>query len=150
MTEIDPRMIDDYDPRAHPAQLGRRVHQRAAQLFTQSVQWPNLSATQFVSLVTLMKNGPMTLSQLGRLTSMDPATTTVVVRKLVKDGLVEKARSETDLRAAVISLTPRGELCAREHIPVSVAAGDSLLAPLNSRERSQLLALLGKLLPDQV
>lgn len=149
MTQTDPPMIDSYDPRVHPAQLVRRVHQRAAQLFTQSVRWPNLSATQFVALVTLLKNGPMTLSQLGRLTSMDPATTTVVVRKLVKDRLIEKARSETDLRAAVISLTSRGESCAREHVPVSVAAGDSLLAPLTERERRQFMALLAKLLPDQ-
>lgn len=148
MTKPDAQMIEAYDPRAHPAQLVRRVHQRAAQLFTQSVQWPNLSATQFVSLVTLLKNGPMTLSQLGRLTSMDPATTTVVVRKLVKDGLVEKAQSETDLRATVISLTAQGEHCARDHIPISVMAGESLLAPLTKAERGQFLALLGKLLPD--
>lgn len=141
-------MIDRYDPRAHPAQLVRRLHQRAAQLFTQAVQRPNLSATQFVSLVTLLKNGPMTLGQLGRLTSMDPATTTVVVRKLVKDGLVEKTRSETDLRAVVISLTPQGAGCACEHIPVSVAAGESLLAPLTGRERDQFMELLAKLLSD--
>lgn len=142
-------MIDAYNPAAHPAQLVRRVHQRAAQLFTQAVQRPNLSATQFVSLVSLFKHGPMTLGQLGRLTSMDPATTSVVVRKLVKDGLISKTRSETDQRATIISLTPSGEHCAATHIPVSVKAGESLLAPLTAKEQAQFLSLLKKILSAQ-
>lgn len=142
-------MIEAYNPAAHPAQLVRRVHQRAAQLFTQSVQTPNLSATQFVSLVSLLKHGPMTLGQLGRLTSMDPATTSVVVRKLVKDGLISKTRSKTDQRATIICLTQSGEQCASAHIPVSVRAGESLLAPLTAKERAQFFRLLDKILSAQ-
>lgn len=142
----DRDIIKSYDPAAHPAQLVRRVHQRAAQLFSQSVISDNLSVPQFVALATLQKHGPMMLSQLGRLTSMDPATTTVVVRKLVKDGLVVKTTSETDQRVSVICLTESGERCARAHIPVSIRAGESLLAPLQQDERTQFLALLHKVL----
>ncbi|KRW95161.1 MarR family winged helix-turn-helix transcriptional regulator [Paracoccus sp. MKU1] len=146
MKTPDPSAIKAYDPAAHPAQLVRRVHQRAAQLFTQAVQVRNLSVPQFVALVTLLKHGPMMLSQLGRLTSIDPATMTVVVRKLVKDGLVIKTTSETDQRVSVICLTECGETCARTHIPVSINAGESLLAPLTEDERRQFLALLRKIL----
>lgn len=141
--------VEGYDPREHPAQLVRRVHQRAALLFTQGVTYPNLSAVQFVSLVTLLKHGPMTLGQLGRLTSMDPSTTTVVVRKLEKEGLITRARSQTDQRASVIDLTAPGRDCALAHVPVSRRAGEALLAPLTPVERVLLLELLRKVLPDE-
>jgi len=146
MDKPDPAVIDAYDPAMHPAQLVRRVHQKAVQLFAQSVQLRNLSVPQFVALVTLRKHGPMMLSQLSRLTSMDPATTTVVVRKLVKDGLIAKTTSETDQRVSVICLTDSGERYAYAHIPVSICAGESLLAPLAEDERGQFLTLLRKIL----
>lgn len=150
MTETPPpaasNPIESYDPRNHPAQLIRRVHQRAVHLFTQPVRLPNLSAAQFVSLVTLLKTGAIALGQLGRLTSMDPATTTVVVRKLEKDGLVLRSSSATDQRASMIELTDAGRTCAIAHIPISLQAGDALLAPLSFDERALFIALLHKVL----
>ncbi len=141
-----PGLIDDYDPRRHPAQLVRRVHQRGAQLFTQSVRHPNLSVTQFVALVTLLKAGSVTQSQLGRLTSMDPSTTTVVVRKLEREKLIVKTRSPEDQRSSVIALTEAGRQCAIDHIPVSVAAGEKLLEPLTGIEQELFTALLRKVI----
>ncbi|WP_138465635.1 MarR family winged helix-turn-helix transcriptional regulator [Poseidonocella sp. HB161398] len=143
------RRVAEYDARNHPAQLVRRVHQRGAQLFTQKVQLPNLSVTQFVALVTLLREGPMAQSRLGRMTSMDPSTTTVVVRKLARDGMIEKRRDPADQRTTVLSLTEAGRACAETHVPVSVEAGDALLAPLTEIERTLFLELLRKLLPAE-
>lgn len=138
-----------YDPRRHPAQLVRRLHQRAAQLFTQNTLRAHLSATQFVSLVSLLQFGPMNLAQLGRVTAMDPATATVLVRKLESEGLIVKTRSPEDQRVVVLSLTSEGEAVAQAHIPVSQAAGAKLLAPLSAAEQAQFLSLLARLLPDE-
>jgi len=143
---ISPEAIEAYDPRNHPAQLVRRVHQRGAHLFTQAVLTANLSVTQFVALVTLLKMGPVSQSQLGRLTSMDPSTTTVVMRKLQKDGLIEKKRSTDDQRASVIELTEAGRACATDHVPVSLSAGEELLAPLTPIERTLFIELLRKVM----
>jgi MarR family transcriptional regulator, lower aerobic nicotinate degradation pathway regulator len=139
--------IGSYDPRQHPAQLIRRVHQRAAQLFTQNVLVANLSAIQFVSLVTLLKHGPMPLGQLGRMNAMDPSTTTVMARTLQKAGLIVRSRSQTDQRARLIALTEAGRACALAHVPISQVAGEALLAPLSPGERALFLELLRKLLP---
>ncbi len=143
------RRVAEYDARSHPAQLVRRVHQRGAQLFTQNVQQANLSVTQFVALVTLLREGPTAQSRLGRLTSMDPSTTTLVVRKLEKDGMIARARDPADQRTTVLSLTQKGRACAEAHVPVSVRAGDALLAPLTEIERALFLDLLRKLLPAE-
>jgi len=147
-TSTPDEMIEAYDARAHPAQLVRRAHQRGAHLFTQNVRHPNLSVTQFVTLVTLLKTGPLAQSQLGRLTSMDPSTTTVVIRKLQQENLIRKARSEEDQRTSVISLSEAGRAVAVEHIPISMAAGDDLLAPLTPIEKDLFRALLRKVLGD--
>jgi DNA-binding MarR family transcriptional regulator len=144
--EVSAEQIEAYDPRNHPAQLVRRVHQRGAQLFTQAVSTPNLSVTQFVALVTLLKMGSVAQSHLGRLTSMDPSTTTVVVRKLEKDGLIKKSRSKDDQRASVIELTEAGRACATDHVPVSLRAGEELLAPLTPIEQTLFMELLRKVL----
>ncbi|MBU2937620.1 MULTISPECIES: MarR family winged helix-turn-helix transcriptional regulator [Pacificibacter] len=145
---VSQEAIDSYDPRDHPAQLVRRVHQRVAHMFTQAVVMPNLSVTQFVALVTLLKEGTVSQSRLGRLTSMDPSTTTVVVRKLEKDGLIKKTKSADDQRASVIELTPAGRDCAQVHIPISLKAKEDLLAPLTPIERSLFVELLRKVLSD--
>lgn len=142
------QLIDAYDPRDHPAQLVRRVHQKGVHLFTQAVSDSSLSVTQFVALVTLLKVGPLSQSRLGRLTSMDPSTTTVVIRKLVRDGLIRKTRSESDQRTSVLDLTPAGRDCALAHIPASQSAGEDLLAPLTPIERVLFMELLRKLLAD--
>ncbi|MBE3639596.1 MarR family winged helix-turn-helix transcriptional regulator [Mangrovicoccus algicola] len=135
-----------YDARRHPAQLVRRLHQRGAQLFTQNVQRPGLSVTQFVALVTLLREGPMAQSRLGRATSMDPSTTTLVVRKLARDGLIARLRDPGDRRTTMLSLTEAGRACAEAHVPISLRAGDDLLAPLSGIERVLFLELLRKLL----
>lgn len=141
-------MIDAYDPRRHPAQLVRRVHQRGVQLFSQGVADPHLSVSQFVTLVALLKSGPLAQGQLGRITSMDPSTTTAVVRKLERDKLVERGRSPEDQRISVVSLTEAGRDCAVAHIPASLAAGEALLEPLTPIERDLFHALLQKILGD--
>jgi DNA-binding MarR family transcriptional regulator len=140
--------IEEYDPRDHPAQLVRRVHQKGVHLFAQAVSDSSLSVTQFVALVTLLKVGPVPQSRLGRLASMDPSTTTVVIRRLVADGLIRKTRSESDQRTSVLELTPAGRDCAVSHIPASLHAGEALLSPLTPVERILFLELLRKILAD--
>lgn len=146
---IGQQAVETYDPRDHPAHLVRRVHQRGAQLFTQEVVAPNLSVTQFVALVTLLRQEPLTQSQLGRLTAMDPSTATVVVRKLEKDGYIRKTRNTQDQRASLIALTDAGRDCAQTHIPISIAAGHALLAPLTPIEKTLFLELLRKIMSGQ-
>jgi len=142
--------VASYDARRHPAQLVRRVHQRGAQLFTQGVVQPNLSVTQFVALATLLRHGPLAQSQLAQQTSMDPSTTNAVVRKLEEEAFVVRSRSPEDRRATLISLTDAGRACAEAHVPLSLAAGEALLEPLTPIERDLFLALLRKILGDDV
>ena len=69
-----------------------------------------------------------------------------MVRKLEKDGLIKKTRSKDDQRASVIELTEAGRACAADHVPVSLRAGEELLAPLTPIERTLFMELLRKVM----
>ncbi len=138
--------IRNYDATNHPAHLVRRVHQRAAQVFNQTVLMPNLTATQFVTLATLLKHGPLPQKSIAELASIDPATLTVVIRKLEESGLIDRIRSEEDRRVWVISLTEAGRRCGQDHITISLRAGKALLAPLTPVESTVFIELLRKLI----
>lgn len=134
-----------YDLASHPAHLVRRVHQRATLSFQQVMAGETLSPTQFAALATLLKRGEVSQNHLGRLTAMDPSTISLVIRKLLKEGLVRRSSSDADQRLAILGLTPKGERYTLYRLARSVEVGEKLLAPLNKAERAMLLDLLGRI-----
>ena len=67
----------------------------------------DLSPTQFAALATILKHGELSQNHLGRLTAMDPSTISIVVRKLLKNGLITRSASEKDQRLSMIALTDK-------------------------------------------
>lgn len=137
-----------FDLDLHPATIIRRVHQRATACFQQILADDNLSPTQFAALATILKHGAVSQNHLGRLTSMDPSTISIVVRKLLKVGLIERTVSQTDLRLSIIVLTETGTRYTLERLKRSKEVGEVLLAALNPQEQATLLTLLQKLYDD--
>ncbi|TJX75510.1 MAG: MarR family transcriptional regulator, partial [Mesorhizobium sp.] len=72
----------------HPAHVIRKAHQRATLRFQQVMAGEDLSPTQFAALATILKHGEVSQNHLGRLTAMDPSTISIVMRKLLKHGLI--------------------------------------------------------------
>lgn len=139
-----------YDLDVHPAHLVRRVHQRATQHFQQVMEGENLSPTQFAALGTILKHGAISQNHLGRMTSMDPSTISVVIRKLISDGLVRRVKSKTDQRLTILSLTAEGQSYTLDRLKRSIDVGSRLLAPLSRAEQAVLLSLLSRVCEDEV
>jgi DNA-binding MarR family transcriptional regulator len=138
-----------YNLDEHPAHLVRRVHQRATQQFQQVMEGDNLSPTQFAALATILKNGAISQNHLGRLTSMDPSTISVVVRNLLAEGLVKRVKSETDQRLTILTLSDQGQAYTLERLKKSVEVGKRLLAPLTAAEQAVLMSMLRRLCDDE-
>jgi DNA-binding MarR family transcriptional regulator len=134
-----------YDLPSHPAHLVRRAHQRATLCFQQVMAGEALSPTQFAALATVLKHGEVSQNHLGRLTAMDPSSISLVVRKLIKDGLVSRSTSETDGRLAIIRLTEKGVRHTAERLERSVEVGRRFLEPLTAAEQEVLLGLLARI-----
>lgn len=134
-----------YDLPTHPAHMIRRAHQRATFYFQQVMNGQDLTPTQQAALATLLKHGELSQNHLGRLTAMDPSTISIVVRKLVKNGLIERRGSKKDQRLAMIRLTEQGTRFSIDRLADAMEVARRVLAPLSPKEQRTLIALLHRI-----
>lgn len=77
---------------------------------TRRLQTRGLTHPQFMILAALVKHQqPATMRQLTEVTFQDAPTTTGVVNRLVKMGLVCRTRTEEDRRVVWVEATPAGK-----------------------------------------
>jgi DNA-binding MarR family transcriptional regulator len=129
----------------HPAYLLRKAHQRATACFQELFQGDELTPTQHAALATLLKHGELSQNHLGRITQMDPSTISIVVKALMKRGLIARKRSETDQRMTMITLTNAGVHYTLPLLDLSMAVARKLLSPLTPGEQATLLDLLNRI-----
>src|ERR1700747_3074027 len=122
----------------------RQVWQRHAAIFARDIGI-NLTPTQWAALAKLSESGPCSQNQLGRLTAMDVATIKGVIDRLTARGLTETSPDPEDGRRLLVSLTRAGQQLAEKAAPNALAISKETLAPLDTKEREMLLALLNRL-----
>lgn len=128
----------------HPAHIIRRAHQRATACFQEVIPVSDVTPTQLAALVTLLKAGELSQNHLGRISQMDPSTISLVVKALLKRGLIARKRSETDQRMTMITLTNRGVHYTLPLLDSSMQVARTLLEPLSPAEQATLLDLLNR------
>jgi len=131
-----------YDLAGHPAHVIRRAHQRATMRFQELMGRHGLTPTQLAALATVLRYGEVSQNQLGRMTAMDPSTISIVVRKLLKLGLVVGVASESDQRLSLIRMTPKGVRTTLPLLDESTEVGRRVLSPLSAAEQKVFLSLL--------
>lgn len=129
----------------HPAHLVRRVHQRATATFQEVMGAGDLTPTQFGALASILRRGELSQNRLGRITAMDPSTISLIVRALLKRGLIKRRSSKTDQRMSMITLTDKGVRFTLERLDRSMEVGRRLLEPLSVAEQVTLLDLLRRI-----
>ena len=122
----------------------RRAFQRHSTIFANHMV-DGLTATRFAALVMLKERGSLSQNELGRLTAMDIATITGVVRWLEKQGYVTVGPYPNDARRHLISLSPEGETVLEAAIPLGAEISKETVEPLTAVEAQQLVALLRKI-----
>lgn len=126
----------------HTAHLVRLVHQRATALFQQAFEGQNITPTQLAIMATLLRHGPLSQIAVGRITAIDTATLSTMLRRLQDMGLVERTASETDQRVNLVRLSPMGEEDTLRMLPLSLGVSEQLLAPLKPKDRERFVAAL--------
>lgn len=121
----------------------RLANQRHLEIFAATI--PDVTPTQFATLVKLKELGVLSQNHLGRLVAMDAATTNGVVTRLRNKGLVRTQASTNDLRRLEVSLTPEGLAFITEKMAAAHEVSTLTLKGLTARERDQILALLAKM-----
>jgi DNA-binding MarR family transcriptional regulator len=130
---------------AYTGFLMRKVSQASFEAFAEIAGAYGLHPMHFGILNIIEAEEPISQSELGGRTGIDPSTMVARIDVLYDKGLVDRERNADDRRSYEIRLTPAGRKVlvelrerAREH-------GERFFAPLTAQERKQLHELLSKL-----
>ena len=104
----------------------------------------DLTYTQYITMMVLWEHGSITVKDAGQLLYLDSGTLTPLFKKLEEKGLVVRARSKTDERNLIVSLTEKGEALKDRAVDVPTQMASCL--NLDKDEVAQLYTLLHKLL----
>ena len=88
------------------------IHSQAADFLISRLKergLPDFASSHGNILFQLCKNGSMPMGDLARAINRDKSTTTVLVRKLEKEGLVCCQSDKEDKRSKILSLTKKGQ-----------------------------------------
>ncbi len=125
--------------------LLRRAHQRASAIFQVSIGDPNITPTQYSSMVKLNEYTELSQNLLGRLVGMDKATMQGVVRRLKERRLVDSRPDPGDARRTLLSLTTEGQRSVNKLLINGPAVSRETLKPLTVQEQRLLMELLSKI-----
>lgn len=118
----------------------RRFFESVRRTITAEPTEGGLTPAQQFALLTLAGNPssePLTIGDLARLTFATMNTTSALVRRMERAGLVRTKRSSRDRRFVYVKLTPLGERRLR---PSTAAVAEALRAAADEQGRAQLRA----------
>ncbi|MFG6667048.1 MarR family winged helix-turn-helix transcriptional regulator [Halomonas sp. HNIBRBA4712] len=131
--------------------LGRLKRLDHALMRTMEKTWARfgLSESSFDVLATLRREGPpfaLSPSALMASTLVTSGTMTHRIQQLEKAGLIERVKNPADGRGFLISLSEKGFALIDEAVTAHVETQHALVSGLSDAERSELDALLTRML----
>src|SRR6266540_6156282 len=100
---------------------------------------------EFAVLHHLHQAGPLSQQELGSALRINPSNLVGMLDALESDGLIVRPRDPADRRRHLVGLTPAGQRRLVQAKHAAAQAEQDLLAPLDPRERAQLLGFLERL-----
>src|SRR6476661_7877733 len=81
-----------------------------------------LTHPQYLVMLALWEESPLTVAELGRRLSLEPATLSPLLKRLEASGMVTRGRDPKDDRALAVTLTPKGSRARAkaEQIPPAI------------------------------
>ena len=104
----------------------------------------NLTYTQYIVMMVLWEFGGMTEGALGKKVHLDSGTLAPLLKRLEKQGLIDRIRPETNERKLYVSLTEEGEALKQAAVNVPSAMQGCIALP--EEESIMLQKLLKKAL----
>ncbi|HTO04298.1 MAG TPA: MarR family winged helix-turn-helix transcriptional regulator [Opitutus sp.] len=129
-----------------PISLFRRLYQVATAASAEVLAADGLIPLEYGVLLRIHANPGVDQITLAGLLALDRTTTSSVLFKLERRGLVEREINEADRRARVLRLSPKG-LEIRDRLrPHTLAAQENIWSVLTSTERKQLIGMLQRVM----
>ena len=104
----------------------------------------DLTYTQYITMMILWERGEMNVKELGKCLYLDSGTLTPLLKKLESKGFIARARSSSDERNVIVSITDAGKQLREKAVNVPAQMGSCVA--LSPEESGQLYGLLYKIL----
>ena len=103
-----------------------------------------LTYTQYIVMMVFWEHGGMSESELGKLVHLDSGTLAPLLKRLEKQGLIDRTRPDDNDRKLFLSLTEQGEALKDKAVNVPQAMQGCI--ELDEEELTELKRLLDKAL----
>ena len=111
-------------------------------------EWINidqtLSKSELFTLLQVERNGEIIMSQIADYINISMSTATGIVERLVRQGLIERNRNNTDRRIVTIRLTDKGKTLAESIKSKIFGVARLLLEALTDEEQKLLFGIFNK------
>ena len=111
----------------------------------ESVSNAGMCFTDFVALEALFYKGPLTITEIQDKVQLASGSMTAAVDRLEKKGFIRRMPSNTDRRAKLLELTPKGRATVKKVFDHHAVVLEATMQVLSNAERRRLHALLKKL-----
>ena len=142
-----PLGVDELSPSESARQIGfliRKFYQKNQAIWQRLCPDEAMTSVQSAALSVLLRDGPCTLTTLGRAAAMDPATTRGVVDRLQRRGMISLIDDKADRRKVIVQLLPAAHAYLDAMAETMPWIAEATLTPLNPAERVALEYLLRK------
>jgi DNA-binding MarR family transcriptional regulator len=131
--------------RTLPSWLLSEAARRAQTLVADALAHTQGGRQYFTVLASLAEDGAASQADLGRRLWLDRSDTHAIVAALEQAGLIRRTPDPADQRRKVVTITTPGRHALKQLQADINSAQDQILAPLDARERVQLVALLARI-----
>ena len=123
-----------------------RLHRGITDLYRPMLAELGLTYPQYLVMLVLWEEQPLTVSRLGERLHLDSGTLSPLIKRLEASGLVSRTRSVTDERSVEVSLTAAGKSLRRRAKEVPSRIGDCIAGTPDQywATREQLEALVAR------
>ena len=100
----------------------------------------NLTPTQYLAMLALWQQGPLSVRSLGHMLELDSGTLSPLLKRLEALGYVRRGRDPADERSVVVTVTAEGTALRDRAASIPSAVRDRLGMPIDDMEH--LIAVL--------
>jgi len=101
-----------------------------------------IAAEEWAALLMLWQQDALAPSAIAEATTRDRATTTRLLDRMQKKGLVTRSAGQSDGRRVIVSLTPRGKDIQDLLVPIAMAFVSETTAPVEAQDLATTIRTL--------
>ncbi len=105
-----------------------------------------LSPGQFPTLLALWERDGRTQAELVREVDVEQATLALTLKRMERDGLIQRKPNPDDSRSRLIYLTPHAKALEERALALAAGVNDQALADLDDKEVPHLLSLAARMI----